>query len=150
VIHVVTRDPAGKEKQTMNTTDTTATPTVAPAAPSVAPLQASPAKTTTRQQAATQAPTRANAKKQAKAKAKAPAKKAAKAPEAAGPRPGSKGAAILALLQRKGGSTLASIMSAAGWQAHSVRGFLSTAAKKYGVVIESSRRQDGQRVYSIT
>jgi Protein of unknown function (DUF3489) len=120
--------------------------------PNVAPKPASPAKAPRRRTAPPQAPTRA---KGAKPKAAAPRKATpikkvvAKAPEGAGPRAGTKGAAILALLERKGGSTLAAIMSAAGWQAHSVRGFLSTATRQYNVVIESTRRQDGVRVYSI-
>ena len=47
------------------------------------------------------------------------------------------------------GATLNELMSAAGWQAHSVRGFLSTAAKKQGLTIESSRNKDGERFYKL-
>lgn len=47
------------------------------------------------------------------------------------------------------GATLADLMAAAGWQAHSIRGFLSTAAKKQGITIESSRNKDGARFYNL-
>jgi uncharacterized protein DUF3489 len=41
-------------------------------------------------------------------------------------------------------------MSATGWQAHSVRGFLAgTLRKKMGLAVDSSKREDGQRVYAI-
>jgi hypothetical protein len=50
-------------------------------------------------------------------------------------------------LGRPKGATLGQIMQATGWQAHSVRGFLSTAAKKQGLKITSSRNEAGQRVY---
>jgi hypothetical protein len=65
-------------------------------------------------------------------------------------RPGSRKAEILALLQRDGGATLQELMSATGWQAHSVRGFLAGALrKKMGLAVDSSKREDGQRVYAI-
>ena len=65
-------------------------------------------------------------------------------------RDGSKKAEVLGLLQRKGGATLAQIMKATGWQAHSVRGFISGAlGKKMGLTVGSVRREDGERVYSI-
>ena len=35
------------------------------------------------------------------------------------------------------------------WQAHSVRGFLSTAAKKHGLKIESTKTESGDRVYQV-
>jgi hypothetical protein len=57
---------------------------------------------------------------------------------------------VLGLLQRKGGATLAQIMKATGWQAPSVRGFISGAlGKKMGLEVDSVRREDGERVYSI-
>ena len=40
-------------------------------------------------------------------------------------------------------------MKATDWQAHSVRGFLSTAAKKHSLKIESAKTEAGDRVYQI-
>ena len=40
-------------------------------------------------------------------------------------------------------------MKTTAWQAHSVRGFLSTAAKKHGLKIESTKTEAGDRVYQI-
>ena len=40
-------------------------------------------------------------------------------------------------------------MKASDWQAHSVRGFLSTAAKKHRLKIESTRTETGNRLYKI-
>jgi hypothetical protein len=84
------------------------------------------------------------------------AKKLAKAPQKAtqpkpeGVRPGSKTAAVLALLRRAKGATLTEIMQATSWQAHSVRGFISgTLGKKMGLTVTSTKRADGARVYSI-
>jgi hypothetical protein len=80
------------------------------------------------------------------------AKKAAKptaAKNASTPRAGSKGAKILEMIGRAKGATLAEIMKATGWQAHSVRGFLSTAARKLGIKIESAKNEAGDRVHRI-
>jgi len=41
-------------------------------------------------------------------------------------------------------------MKATDWQAHSVRGFISTAGKKHNVKIESSKNEAGDRVYKIS
>ncbi|MCS6954420.1 MAG: DUF3489 domain-containing protein [Bryobacteraceae bacterium] len=69
---------------------------------------------------------------------------------AAPAREGSKKAIVLELLHRPEGATLADIMSATGWQAHSVRGFLSGAlAKKMGLAIESQKTASGGRTYRI-
>ena len=41
-------------------------------------------------------------------------------------------------------------MKATGWQAHSVRGFLSgTVGKKLGLTVTSTKVEDGERTYSI-
>jgi hypothetical protein len=54
------------------------------------------------------------------------------------------------MLQRKDGASLADIMKATGWQAHSVRGFISGALiKKAGLKVESFKREDGERAYSL-
>jgi hypothetical protein len=46
-------------------------------------------------------------------------------------------------------SRLTEIMTATDWQAHSVRGFLSTTSKKRGLKIESTRTDVGGRTYRI-
>lgn len=65
-------------------------------------------------------------------------------------REGSKKAIVLELLRRPEGATLADIMSATGWQAHSVRGFLSGAlGKKMGLTVESLKTAEGARAYRL-
>jgi hypothetical protein len=54
------------------------------------------------------------------------------------------------MLQRPEGATLEGLMKATGWQAHSVRGFLSaTVGKQMELKVDSSKRDDGQRLYRI-
>ena len=88
-----------------------------------------------------------------------PAKKAntgamsAKSPKkkAPGARQGSKTAKVLDLLKRSGGATGKELVKATGWQAHSVRGFLSgTLGKKMGLTVTSTKAEDGERRYSVT
>jgi hypothetical protein len=86
-------------------------------------------------------------KKEAKGGKKAT--KPARAKEASKPRAESKGAKILELIGRPKGASLAEIMKATSWQPHSVRGFLSTDAKKHGLKIESAKTDTGDRVYQI-
>jgi hypothetical protein len=85
------------------------------------------------------------------AKKASPTKKAPKATKKAGEaREGSKAATVLDLLKRPDGATLAELMKATGWQAHSVRGFLSgTVSKKMGLAVASTKVEDGERTYSI-
>jgi hypothetical protein len=77
-----------------------------------------------------------------------PAPKPKKAERTA--REGSKKAIVLGLLKQPKGATLADLMAATGWQAHSVRGFISGAlGKKMGLNVESVKREDGARSYRI-
>jgi hypothetical protein len=97
------------------------------------------------------APKKAPAKKRASQKKGAAIErktaKAAKRKKAANPAP-TKGATILRLVRRAKGASLATIMNATGWQAHSVRGFLSIARKKHGLKIESVEN-NGKRLYRV-
>ena len=92
------------------------------------------------------APAKGKAAKKAKA-----SKKATKATKRAGAaRDGSKAATILDLLKKPDGATLAELMKATGWQAHSVRGFLSgTVSRKLGLTVTSTKVEDGERSYSV-
>jgi hypothetical protein len=83
-------------------------PSVAQRKPRVAPAKAKSGKKTT---PAKKAPKGAKAAKPAKTESSA--------------RHGSKTEQVLELLKRPEGATLQNLMKATGWQAHSVRGFLS-------------------------
>jgi len=79
-----------------------------------------------------------------------PGKSAGKPKSAAGVREGSKTAKILGLLRQPKGVTLKELMKVTDWMAHSVRGFLSgSVGKKMGLTVESSKREDGDRLYKI-
>jgi hypothetical protein len=91
------------------------------------------------------APAKAGPRKE-NAKAKGRAKGEKQAPAA---RDGSKKAEVLEMMRRKDGATLAEIMKATGWQAHTVRGFVAGALKKSGVTVESFRSEGEGRTYRI-
>lgn len=56
----------------------------------------------------------------------------------------------LELLSRPDGASLEELQAATGWQAHSVRGFLSgTVKKKLGLTLLSERAGDGPRRYRV-
>lgn len=52
---------------------------------------------------------------------------------------------LLALLQRPDGATIAELAAAAGWQEHSVRGFLAGHIRKIGYTLISQKRDTGRR-----
>jgi hypothetical protein len=72
------------------------------------------------------------------------------APKSNGTRQGTKAEEILYLLKRPDGASLKEIMKATGWQAHSVRGFISgTLRKKMSLTVVSTKTEGGERNYSI-
>ncbi len=63
---------------------------------------------------------------------------------------GAKAEIVLKKLQLARGVTIAQIMEVTGWQAHSVRGFLSAVVrKKLGLNLVSEIGKDGQRRYRV-
>src|SRR5690242_12433536 len=78
------------------------------------------------------------------------AKRANVPSKATGTRQGTKTEKVLDLLKRPGGATAKELMKATGWQAHSVRGFISgTLGKKMGLKVTSTKAEDGERRYSV-
>ena len=71
-------------------------------------------------------------------------------PTPANPVPGqSKKAAVIVLLRRPEGATVAEVVAATDWQPHTVRGLFSgTLKKKLGLTLSSAQEQRG-RVYRI-
>lgn len=66
-------------------------------------------------------------------------------------RQGSKKAEVLDLMRRTKGVSLAEIMKKTGWQAHTVRGFVSgTLTRKLRLKVDSFRAENGERTYRIT
>ena len=73
----------------------------------------------------------------------------APSPRAVAMRDGTTQATLIALLRRPEGATLAEMMAATGWQAHTVRGAMAGAlTKKLGLRIVSEKT-DGTRVWRI-
>ncbi len=63
-------------------------------------------------------------------------------------RDNSKQAQVVAMLKRPEGATVAQIMGATSWQAHTVRGtFAGAFKKKLGLTITSEKPEGGERVY---
>jgi hypothetical protein len=89
---------------------------------------------------------RTTAKKAKTAKKVSRAKKAAAKPKADRV---NKKAEVIAMMKRAKGATLAEIMATTGWQAHTVRGFVSLLSSKGGETVESSKSAAGDRTYKI-
>ena len=53
------------------------------------------------------------------------------------------------MLRSPSGATITTIMSATGWQQHSVRGFLAGVVRKKLKLKLRSMKTDGQRIYRI-
>lgn len=69
---------------------------------------------------------------------------------AGGRRSGSKQAQVLAMLRRPKGVTIAAIMTATGWQQHSVRGFLAgTVRRRLALPLLNEQAEGGVRRYRI-
>jgi Protein of unknown function (DUF3489) len=79
-----------------------------------------------------------------------PAKKAPKAAKEKGVREGSKTETILGLLKRPEGASAKELLKITGWQAHSLRGFISgTLGKKMGLSVTSTKGENRERTYSV-
>jgi hypothetical protein len=121
----------------------------------VAPEKASSKKAATRKKGAPNARKTAKGRKSKIAAPKKAGKagnravKPTSAKKASAPRAESKGAKIIEMIGRTNGATLAEIMKAVQWQAHSVRGFISTAAKKHGIKIDFAKNEAGNRFYRL-
>ena len=70
------------------------------------------------------------------------------APRAAKPKR-NKTDTIFALLRRRSGVTIATLISATGWQAHSIRAFISLAVSRRKLKIRSAKNAKGRRVYRL-
>lgn len=71
-------------------------------------------------------------------------------PKTRTPRAGTKQASLIAMLRAPDGATIAEIMTATGWQSHTVRGAMSGALKKKrGLEVTSEKVEDRGRVYKL-
>src|ERR1022692_172746 len=122
------------------------TATVAEQGAPVAPEKAPSKKGATQKKGAHKAKKSAQG---AKAKVAAP-KKQTKAPRTPAQKDAkeertNKKAAVIAMMKRAKGVTLAEIVEATGWQRHTVRGFVSILGSKGEQKIESSKNAAGER-----
>ena len=95
-----------------------------------------------------------SAKKRPAMSGPAPVAAAKAAPHTADPKANkpdtrSKQSRVIAMLQSPPGATIAAMMTATGWQQHSVRGFLAGVVRKRLKLKLGSKKVDGNRVYQI-
>jgi hypothetical protein len=65
-------------------------------------------------------------------------------------RANSKQAGVIDMLRQPQGSNISAIMKVTGWQPHSIRGFFAgVVRKKLGLILESEKPDDGERIYRI-
>jgi hypothetical protein len=143
---------AQKRKETnMNNETVNTAAIVAEQGAHVAPEKAPAKKAANRKQGAPKGQKtgkRAKTKKKVETASKTASKLAVKK-DSSVPREGSKKAAVLELLGRKNGATLAEIAKATGWQNHTIRGFISAVGKKQGIKIDSTKNEAGGRAYKL-
>jgi Protein of unknown function (DUF3489) len=78
-------------------------------------------------------------------------KKSVPSPKPAGSGNSTKQAQFISLLKQSSGVTLPDLMKATGWQAHSIRGFISgTLKKRLSLKVISDTTSDGIRRYRIS
>ena len=76
--------------------------------------------------------------------------KSPKPSPAANSRSSTKSEKIVRLLKRPSGATITDLQKVTGWQAHSIRGFLSgTIKKQMGLDVTSEKSENGERRYRI-
>lgn len=79
-------------------------------------------------------------------KARRPGSRDSRQPAASREGSETKASKVLALLRSKAGTTLPDLMAATGWQAHSIRGFLSgTVKKRMALPLISEQTVKGRR-----
>ena len=114
---------------------------------------------TTKSRTATGAKAEAKPRKATQSSTRAKkADQAAQAPEEAAPataaprtREGSKQAKLIEMLRQSNGTTIAEIVTAFGWQAHTARGAIAGALKKrLGLAVTSEKVEGRGRVYRIS
>ena len=97
---------------------------------------------------ASKSPNRRAARRAPKVRSKNASERSAKRTITDAP-PGTKLAALIAVLSTPQGATIAQMMALTGWQAHSIRGVMSGAIKKRQGLSITSKKVGNERVYRI-